>query len=207
MSGLGARLRALLVGEPRADRIGVVAEFDDPHRLLEAVRALRGRGFRYLDAYVPFPVEGLDDALGLKRSRIAWLIGLFAFAGAALAYLLLWWINVVDFPRNVGGRPVHPAPAFVPVTFEIGILVGGITAFVAFFLAGGMPRLWDPVFEVEGFESATVDGYWVGVDRRDAHYDERALRHALAELGAKRIALVGEGATLGERDGPPEEGA
>ncbi len=184
------RLHALLVGGRRADRIGVVAEFADPDALLAAVGDMRERGFTFMDAYVPCPVEGLEEALALERSRIPWLIGIFAFAGAALAYLLLWWINVVDFPRNVGGRPLHSAPSFIPITFETAIIAGGTTAFFGFFFAGGMPRLWDPVFEVEGFESASVDGYWLGVDRRDARFDVPAVRRAFEELGAGRVAVL-----------------
>lgn len=185
-------LRSHLIGVPRADDIGLAAEFDDPEALLGAIRRLRERDVNLLDAYVPYQVEGLEEALGLERAKIPWLIGLFGFGGAALAYLLLWWINVVDFPRNVGGRPLHSAPSFIPITFETGVLVGGTTAFVALFLSGGMPRLWDPLFEVEGFESASVDGYWLGVDRRDPAFDADELRPFLRELGAKRVELVEE---------------
>lgn len=184
------RLHALLIGGRRAKRIGAVAEFGTPERLLDAVHELRRRGYTFMDAYVPCPVEGLEDALELERSRIPWLIGVFAFTGAALAYLLLWWINVVDFPRNVGGRPLHSAPSFIPITFETAIIVGGTTAFFGYFFAGGMPRLWDPVFEVEGFESASVDGYWLGVDRRDERFDEGDLHAAFEALGAERISFL-----------------
>ena len=187
---LGAWLRSVLVGVPRADRIGVVAEFGDPVALLAAVRALRADGLEKLDAWVPYPVEGLEDALGLERPRLARLIAIAGFGGAALAYLLLWWINVVDFPRNVGGRPLHSAPSFIPITFETGILCGGTMAFISLFLSGGMPRLWDPVFEVDGFESASVDGYWLGVDRRDPRFHPLRLRARLEDLGASRIADV-----------------
>jgi Alternative complex III, ActD subunit len=185
-------LRALLVGVPRADHIGIAAEFDDPDALLDAIHRLRERKLTLMDAYVPYQVEGLEEALGLERARIPWLIGICGFTGAALAYLLMWWINVVDFPRNVGARPLHSAPSFIPITFETGILFGGTTAFVALFLSGGMPRLWDPLFEVPGFESASVDGYWLGVDRRDPEYDEEPLRDTLREMGAKRVELVEE---------------
>lgn len=185
-------LRIRLIDRPGPDRIGLVAEFGGPEELLDAVRALRAGGHDALDAYVPYPVEGLEDALELERPRLPWLIGLFGFGAAALTYLLLWWINVVDFPRNVGGRPLHSAPSFVPVVFEIGVLAGGLTAFAALFLAGGMPRVWHPLLEVEGFESASVDGYWLGVGRGDARYDADALRSDLLELGARRVEPVGE---------------
>ncbi len=100
-----------------------------PDALLDAVRALREDGVARMDAYVPYPVEGLEEALGARARAHRLVIGIAAFGGAALAYLLLWWINVVDFPRNVGGRPLHSAPAFIPITFETGILFGGTTAF------------------------------------------------------------------------------
>lgn len=185
-------LRSLLVGVPRADRIGVVAEFRDPEGLLAAVRTLRADGLEKLDAYVPYPVEGLETALGLERARIPWLVGLAGFGGAGLTYLLLWWINVVAFRIDVGGRPLDSAPAFVPFTFEAGILCAGAVAFVTAFLSGGMPRLWHPLFEVQGFESASVDGYWVGVDRRDPRFDASRLHDRLHELGASRVSVLEE---------------
>ncbi len=174
----------------RADDIGIVAEFEEPAALVAAMWKLREEGFDRIDAYTPYQVEGMGEALGPGRSLIPWVAGIIGFTMAGLAYVFQWWMTAVDFPLNVGGRPLHPAPAFVPITFETGVLTTGTVAFFALIFACGMPRIADPLFDVEGFESASVDGYWVGVDRRAKGYDPDRIRALMEAMGAKRVSLV-----------------
>ncbi len=169
---------------------GCIAEFVSQERLLDAIKALR-RDYR-LDAYTPHPVEGLDQALGLSRSWLDWLVFVIAFSGAGLGYLIQWYVNAVTYPLDVGGRPAPSWPTFIPITFETAVLFGGVGAFLLFFVLARLPRLWQPIFDVEGFTSASIDGYWLAIDRRDLSANPQHELDLLASLGASRVALVGE---------------
>jgi hypothetical protein len=168
----------------------VVAEFAAEAPLLAAARALRAEGHADLDLHSPVPLHGADEALGLKRSvvpRIALVAGLI---GATTGYLMQWYMVGIDFPINVGGRPPHSPPAFIPVTFELGVLFAALSIFLGLFVLWGMPRLHHPVFEVEAFRSASVDGLWLST----AVPAERAAGAAarLEALGARQVRQVEE---------------
>jgi hypothetical protein len=113
-----------------------------------------------------------------------------ALAGGGGAYLLQWWINVFAHPLDVGGRPDHAAPAFVPITFEMAVLIGAASAVIAAVVLGGMPRLWDPVFEVDGFERATRDRFWLAVADGDPALDHDRDTAALEAAGALRVVWL-----------------
>ncbi len=172
-------------------RTGLLAEFLSPEQMLEAIWGLRARGYRRLDAFTPFPVKGADAVLGLRRSVVPyWVLGA-ALAGGGGAYFLQWWMNAYNFPIDVGGRPPHSALAFVPITFEMGVLFAGITAFVLVFVLGRLTALHHPLFEVEGFERASIDRFWIGVDLSDPRFDRV---RTIADLNATqplRVAAVG----------------
>lgn len=172
-------------------RSGLVGEFATPEALLAAAAGLRALGYAKLDAFTPYPVEGLAEALSLPRSRIAWAVLPAALGGAALAYLVQWWTSAVDWPLDVGGRPPHSAPAFVPIAFESAVLCGALTAFAALLLATGLPRLWHPLFEVEGFASASVDRFWIAVDLTDPSFASLEVDKQLRAAGALRVVPFG----------------
>ena len=166
----------------------VVAEFAAEAPLLAAARALRGQGHEELDLHSPVPLHGADEALGLKPSvvpRIALALGL---VGAVTGYLMQVGMVAIDWPINVGGRPPHSPPAFVPVTFELGVLFAAFGIFLGLFKLWGMPRLHHPVFEVEAFRSASVDGLWLSAAVEPARVE--AVRAELAALGARRVEIV-----------------
>jgi Protein of unknown function (DUF3341) len=167
----------------------VLGEFRSPERLLEAARALRERGFVRLDAHTPFPVEGLAEVLGLKASRLPALGLIAGLSGAVGAYLLQWFTQRVDWPLNVGGRPLHAAPAFIPITFESAVLAAAGAVFLGLFVACGLPRVTHPVFELESFRSASVDGFWVSVAVDEAARLE-TVSETLRSLGAAQVAQV-----------------
>ena len=166
----------------------VVAEFTAEAPLLDAARALRAEGQTELDLHSPVPLHGSDEALGLKRSivpRIALVAGL---VGAVSGYLMQWYLVGVDFPINVGGRPPHSPPAFIPVTFELGVLFAALSIFFGLFALWGMPRLHHPVFEVEAFRSASVDGLWLSAAVSAEAAEGTAAR--LRGLGARQVQIV-----------------
>ena len=177
-------------------RAGVLGEFTTPEAMIAAIVGLRGRGYRRLDAFSPYPVRGAEEAAGMARSPLNWIVFPFALVGAGLAYLLQWYCNAHDYPLNVGGRPPHSAPAFIPITFEMGVLTAALAGMIVYLALSGLPELWCPVFEVEGFERASIDRFWVGVDAADPRFDRAAVEGAFAELGASRIAWAGEGRAL-----------
>lgn len=170
-----------------SSRLGALAVFESPAALLDAVAALRAAGFERLEAWTPHDVDGLPEALGLERPAIPRIALIAGLTGAALAYLVQWWTTTVAYPLDVGGRPVHSAPAFVLITFEIGVLFAAAATFVATLLRSGLPDLTDPVFDIEGFESASIDRYWLGIDARDPHFDPDSVGARLREAGADRV--------------------
>lgn len=172
-------------------RAGLAAEFAQPRELTAAVRRLRALGFRRLDLHTPYVIEEAFDALELPRSPISTAVAVIGFWAAGAAYVTQWFLSVIDYPLNAGGRPPHAVPAFFFITFETGILWGAFTALVALLLLSGLPRLTQPIFEVEGFERASIDRYFLTVDRRDPIFDEPRLQRELEALGAVRVSYFG----------------
>jgi Protein of unknown function (DUF3341) len=170
---------------------GCVAEFATPEALTEAVVALRRLGYRRLDTFTPYAVKPALEALELPRSRVTLFALIAGLAGAAGAYALEWWMSAVDYPINVGGRPPHSGPAFIPITFEMGVLFAGFTAFLCALAFARLPRLSHPIFEVEGFESASIDRFWLGIDVADPRFDRDRTEADVAALGPSRIAWPG----------------
>jgi ActD protein len=171
-------------------RLGLMAEFRSARELLLAVARLRALGLRRLDAYTPYPVRELEPLLEIKRSFVPKVVFGMALLGACTGYGLQWWCAAVAYPLNVGARPYHSAPAFIPITFETGVLFAALTAFVLPLILAGLPRLYRPVFEVDGFESVSVDGYWVAVGADDPKLDRVRAEAELQDLGAKRVVRV-----------------
>ena len=167
----------------------VLGEFTEEGALLAAARALREAGHAQLDLHSPYPLHGAEEALGLRRSTVPLLTLVMGVVGAVSGYLLQWWTVGVDWPLNVGNRPPHSAPAFIPVTFELGVLFSSLAIFIGL-LAGyfGFPRVHHPVFEVEAFRSASIDGLWLSaaVGRTEAD----AVAGDLRRLGARSISIV-----------------
>jgi hypothetical protein len=177
----------------REMKLGLMAEFGSPEELVSAVSKLHGMGLRDLEAYTPYPLREIEPLLGIRRSFIPRAVLAMGLVGAASAYAVQWWCAVVAYPLNVGGRPYHSAPAFIPITFETMILFAALTAFLSPLLAAGLPRLHHPVFEVEGFESASVDGYWVAIGADDAKLEPESVERELVSLGARRVVHVAAG--------------
>jgi hypothetical protein len=164
----------------------IMAEFDATPPVLAAIARLRAQGVADIDVFTPFPVTAIEEALAIPRSRIPLLAFAAAMLAGAGAYLLQWWMNAYDYPLNVGGRPPHMPPAFVPVTFEMAILACALTAFFAVMVRAGLPRLWDPVFEIDGFERVSVDRFWIAVEVGPAALGDDIAR-TLREAGALRV--------------------
>jgi Protein of unknown function (DUF3341) len=170
---------------------GLVGEFDTHERIVHAARELRTDGFTRLDAHSPYPMRDLENALGYRRSKINWVVFPMGLTAAALAYLLQWWTSAVDYPLNVGGRPAHAAPAFVPITFEMGVLFSALTACITLAVWSKLPALWQPIFEVPGFDRASIDRFFLWIPEDDPAFDAATVSKRLTDLGALRVHPVG----------------
>ena len=165
----------------------LIAEFATADELVTAGRELRRRGYRRLDAFTPYPLHDAEEAFGLARSRLPIAVVIVGLGAAALAYLFQYWMAKVDYDINVGGRPSHAPLAFFPITFEMGVLFASFTAVIGLLLVCGLPRLHHPVFEVEGFERASIDRFWVLVEEGDAMFERGRTEEELRAFGALRI--------------------
>ncbi len=166
----------------------VLGEFSEDRALLEAARALRGQGTTALDLHSPYPIHGAEEALGLRRSTVPLVALVGGLTGAITGYLLQWYTVGFDWPLNVGNRPPHSPPAFVPVTFELGVLVAALSIFFGLLFAYfAFPRVHHPVFEVEEFRSASIDGLWLSAEAAGDGADVAA---ALRKLGARQVSIV-----------------
>ncbi len=168
----------------------IMAEFAEAEAVLEAISDLQARNLDALDVYSPYPVREIETALGIPRSRIPFFAGGAALVGGSGAYGLQWWMNAYDYPLDVGGRPPHMPAAFVPITFEMAVLAAAFAIFLAVLAFAGLPRLWHPVFEVEGFESASIDRFWLSADL-PADADLQDIETALLGRGALRVVQEG----------------
>jgi hypothetical protein len=169
---------------------GLLVEFAEAGAMLAALAQLRDAGFERLETYTPWPVKGVDEALGLPKSPVPRAVLIAGLVGAATAYLIQWWTNAWDYPLDVGGRPAHAAPAFVLITFETTVLFAGLTALVAVLACSGLPRLWHPVFEVDAFKSASIDRFWIGLESGETALDVERVRGIVAPLGATLVVAV-----------------
>jgi hypothetical protein len=175
-------------------KAGVLAEFANAEGAVEALTVLRRDGYRELESYTPYPLEGTADPLELGRSRLPRFIFGGGVLGAVLGYGIQWYANVWDYPQNIGGRPVHAVAAFVPATFEATMLGAALVAFFGLLVALRLPELWHPVFEIDGFERASVDRFWVGVDARDRRFGRQRVSDLLEGLHPLRVVPLPEDA-------------
>lgn len=170
---------------------GFVAEFDTHERIVHAAREMRMEGYCELDAFTPYPMRDLETALGMRRSPINWVVFPIGSIAAILAYLLQWWTSAIDYPLNVGGRPAHAMLAFVPITFEMCVLFSALTAVLTLTIWSKLPALWQPVFEVQGFERASIDRFFLWVAHQNRAFHPHLTETLLYELGALRVVPVG----------------
>lgn len=168
---------------------GWLAEFDSPEALTAAARKVRDAGYRRLDAFTPFPVEGLDRILRLPRPVISWVGLIGGFAGGGFALLMQCFTNY-DFPLNVGGRPLYPISAFAVVMFELTILFSALSMIIAMLWQNGLPRLNYPLFGAKRFHLASKDRFFLCVSAKDGQFDEDRTPALLRQIGASSVELV-----------------
>ena len=168
---------------------GMVAEFATGVELMRAAEKAYQSGYRKMDGYAPFPIEGLAEALG-KKNRIPLLVLLGGMVGGGSAYFMEWFANVISYPINIGGLPLHSWPAFIPITFELTVLGAALTAFFGALALSGLPKPYHPMFNLPEFERASQDRFFLCIEAADARFDEAETRAFLQSLGPLMVAAV-----------------
>lgn len=169
---------------------GLIAEFADAGAMTRAVRAARDAGWARIEAHAPFPVPDAAKALGARAGSVAWIAGVAGVVGAALAYGAQWWLSVHDYPLNIGGRPPHAWPVFLPATYIVGVLWAAAAALVGMLLLNGLPRLHHPVFFARGFHRASEDRFFLWLSAEDPLYDRERAEAFLRGLQPLRVSEV-----------------
>jgi hypothetical protein len=173
------------------DRLhGMMAEFDDAGALHEAVVATKRHGYTRLDAFSPFPLGEVARELGVRPTVLPWIAFATGIIGGAIQYGAQYWLNVVDYPLNVGGRPLHSWPAFIPATLLVAILWTGVATLLSMLFILRLPRLHHPVFDVRGFERASEDRFFLLILAEDPRFDPALVQAFLSELGARAVRKV-----------------
>jgi hypothetical protein len=169
---------------------GLMAEFEEPNDLVAAAHRARQEGYRHMDAYSPLPIEELHEALGFHDRRLPLIVLIGGIIGCVGGYGLQWWAATVAYPLNVGGKPLHSWPAFIPVTFETTILVAALSAVFGMLALNGLPQPYHPVFNVPRFALASRNRFFLCIEARDAKFDLEGTRRFLEQLGPREVTTV-----------------
>lgn len=169
---------------------GLLAEFDNPTDLVVAAQKAHEQGYRKMDGYSPFPVEGLAEAMGFERDRMPLVVLIGGLLGCAGAYLMQYWISVISYPINVGGKPYHSWPAFFVVTFEVTILLASLSALFGMLGLNGLPMPYHPLFHSPRFEFATRDRFFLCIEASDPRFELGETRRFLEGLGGHGVSEV-----------------
>ena len=171
---------------------GAVAEFATPDALLEAARRMRENGYTKMDACTPFPVHGIDRALGIPHSRLGYIVFAGGLTGFVAGILLQWWTGAVDYPLLVGGKPLFAFEPSIPIIFELTVLLSAFAAVGGMLALNRLPRLHHPLFELEAFHRVTNDRFFLAVEAADPKFRPDETKALLESLGAESAALVEE---------------
>src|SRR5207248_10330771 len=169
---------------------GIMAEFDDATALVAAAQRAHQEGYRTMDAYSPFPIEELHEALGSQHTRLPLIVLIGGLVGCIGGYLLQYWVSVLAYPINVGGKPFHSWPAFIPVTFECTILGAALSAVLGMLALNGLPQPYHPVFNVPRFALASRNRFFLCIEAQDPQFDLEATRQFLETLNPREVTTV-----------------
>jgi hypothetical protein len=169
---------------------GLIAEFESADDLVAAVEQTHERGYRRMEAYTPYPVEGLAETLGVRGRRLPLIVLAGGILGGAGGLFMMWYSSVIDYPFNIGGRPYASWPTYIPITFELTILVASIAAVLGMLWLNGLPQPYHPVFNAERFRLASRDRFFLCIEAEDPQFDLVATREFLEGLGAHTVSVV-----------------
>ena len=174
--------------QPAAPKLlGYLVEFEDPHALLHACETVRDAGYQRWDAHTPFPVHGLNDAMGLKPSKLPYLALGGGVTGLGLALVMQWWMNAIDYPYVISGKPIFSLPANIPVIFELTVLLAAFGTFFGMLFLNGLPRFHHPVFYSERISRFSNDRFFISIEATDQRFDEHSTLKLLEGLGGTAV--------------------
>lgn len=165
----------------------LLAEFDNPATVLSAAERVRDAGYTKWDTHTPFPVHGMDEAMGLKTTRLSWFVMACGAIGAGAGLLMEWWMNAVDYRYLISGKPFFSLPANIPVMFEVTVLVSALAAFFGMLIFNGLPQLYHVLFRSSRFARATDDRFFISIDADDPKFDAAATERWLRSIGAVEV--------------------
>ncbi|HKX27826.1 MAG TPA: DUF3341 domain-containing protein [Blastocatellia bacterium] len=171
---------------------GLMAEFDDPSTVIAAARRTYEAGYRRINAYSPYPLEELSEAIGFHRNYVPLVVLICGILGGLGGFGLLAWTSAIDYPLNVGGRPLISVPSFIPITFECTILLAALSAFIGMLAMNRLPQPYHPVFNVPAFSRASQDRFFLCVKADDPKFSDPGTRAFLESLGAREVSNVEE---------------
>ncbi|MEX2260813.1 MAG: DUF3341 domain-containing protein [Bryobacteraceae bacterium] len=169
---------------------GLMAEFESPAALVEAARKTTQAGYRNFDAYSPYPIEELHEAMEHRRGYLPLIVLIGGIVGGLSGYLLQYWVSVINYPLNIGGRPLHSMPAFIPVTFEMTILAAGIAAVLGMLAVNGLPMPYHPVFNVPRFALASRSRFFLCIESADPRFEHHETARFLESLAPREVSEV-----------------
>jgi hypothetical protein len=169
-----------------------MAEFEMPDDVVAAARRTYEQGYRKIDAYSPYPIEELSEAVGFHRTRLPILVFICGVLGGLAGYMMQYYLNAVDYPINVGGRPLNSWPAFIPITFELTVLLAAFGTVFGMILMNGLPQPYHPVFNVPSFALASRDRFFLVIETADPKFDREATRQFLESLNPREVSDVQE---------------
>jgi hypothetical protein len=175
---------------PKGPYYGILAEFPSPTELYHACEQVRDAGFTRWDAHSPFPVHGLETAMGLRRSPLPWIVLAMGLTGAAAGFGLQWWVHASAYPLVISGKPYFSWPAFIPITFEVGVLFAALGAVLGMLGLNRLPMHYHPLFRSKVFERVTDDAFFISIESWDPRFDPSATRKLLESLGARSVELL-----------------
>ncbi|MDR8393216.1 DUF3341 domain-containing protein [Aliifodinibius sp. S!AR15-10] len=169
---------------------GVLAEFQNPKELIDAAEAVEKSGYEKFDTYAPFPIHGMEKAMGIKKSFLGWIVFGGALVGFLGAITLMVWVMGYEYPMNISGKPYINLPVMVPITFELTVLLSAFAATFGMIALNKLPRLHNPLFNSERFEKATDDGFFVCIEATDDLFDEEKANKLFSDAGATHIETI-----------------
>ena len=169
---------------------GLMAEFDNPTDAVAAARAVREEGYRRIDAFSPYPVEELSEAIGAHHTRMPLIVLIGGIVGLIGGFGMQWYLSVINYPLNVGGKPLNSWPAFIPITFETTVLCAALAGIFGMLALNGLPEPYHPVFNVPNFALASRDSFFLLVESRDERFDRAQTAAFLRTLGPREVTDV-----------------
>jgi hypothetical protein len=170
--------------------IMMLAEFENPALLLHAAEKLKEAGYKKFDCHSPFPIHGMDEAMGMKRSPLGWIVGTVAFIALASGFALEWWTSTIDYPLVISGKPFFSYQAYGPVAFAIMVLSSAFTALLGMMALNKLPMWYHQIFNSEKTAKITNDGFVVSIDTKDPNFDQTKTKSFLENIGGKNLEVI-----------------